>query len=107
MKNINFKKALLFLTVLLTVHLGCNNKNKVDNFLDEYENVVVKWEQKAKKGNLTFQDFSEINAETLKLAEKEEQLKDKSVKNITPEQQEHLYKLMTRLTEVTTKITNN
>lgn len=87
--------------------ISCSNKNTTDAFLDDYEKVVLKWEEKAKDGKLTFANLAEINSETLKLAEREKEFKDKSVNELKPEQQERLLKLMARFTEITIKISNN
>jgi hypothetical protein len=86
---------------------ACSNKNSVDTFLNNYEKVVVKWEQKSKDGKLTMTDLADINVEVLSFAEQEKELKDKSLKEMTPEQQTRLLKLVTRLTVVTTNISNN
>jgi len=100
-------KTIIFALFCLTTFFSCSNKNTTDAFFDDYEKVVIKWEEKAKDGKLTFADLADINSETLKLAEREKKIKDKSVNKLKPEQQERLFKLMARLTEVTTKITNN
>ena len=102
-------KTIIFALFCLTTFsfISCSHKNATDAFLDDYEKVVVKWEEKAKDGKLTFSDLADINSETLKLAERGEEFKDKSVNELKPEQQERLFKLMARFTEVTTKISNN
>ena len=97
--------ALFFLTAFSFI--SCSNKNTTDTFLDDYEKVVVKWEEKAKDGKLTLADLTDLNSETLKLAEREKEFKDKSVNELKPEQQERLFKLMARIKEVTIKISNN
>jgi len=103
------KKHLLFALFFLTTFsfISCSHKIASDAFLDEYEKVVVKWEEKAKDSKLTYADLADMNSEILKLTEREKEFKDKSVSELKPEQQERLFKLMARLTEVTTNISNN
>lgn len=102
-------KTIIFALFCLTIFsfISCSHKNATDAFLDDYEKIVVKWEEKSKDGKLTFADLTDINSETLKLAEREKEFKDKSVNALNPEQQERLFKLVARFTVVTTKISNN
>lgn len=85
---------------------SCKEDNSVDSFLNNYEKIVLKWEEKAENGNLTFTDLSEIQKEMIKIADKEKSLKELKAGDLTVEQQEKLYNLITRLTKVTTKISN-
>lgn len=96
--------SFLILTSLFAT--SCSNENSVDSFLKDYEKVVVKWEEKANDSELTFNDLAEIQKETLKLAEREEKLKDLKADELTAEQQQKMYDLVARLTAVTTKISN-
>lgn len=98
--------AMSFLILFSLFTTSCSNENSVDSFLNDYEKVVVKWEEKANDGELTFNDLAEIQKETMKLAEREEKLKDLKADELTAEQQQKMYDLVTRLTAVTTKISN-
>jgi len=95
-----------FLTFILMSIYSCKEDNSVDSFLNNYEKIVLKWEEKAENGNLTFTDLSEIQKEMIKIADKEKSLKELKAGDLTVEQQEKLYNLITRLTKVTTKISN-
>lgn len=52
---------------------SCSQKDPVDNFLDEYEEVVTKWEKSGK--SLSLVEISEISSQQIKLGEKANELK--------------------------------
>lgn len=105
--TIKIKQTVMSFLILVSLFAtSCNNANSVDSFLNDYEKVVVKWEEKANDGELTFNDLAEIQKETMKLAEREEKLKDLKADELTAEQQQKMYDLVARLTAVTTKISN-
>lgn len=68
------KKILLLLSAFLFILIGCSN-DPVDEFLNEYENVVEKWESKANNGTISLSDINELNQASLKFSEKAEELK--------------------------------
>lgn len=105
--TIKIKQTVMIFLILVSLFAtSCNNENSVDSFLNDYEKVVLKWEEKANDGELTFNDLAEIQKETMKLAEREEKLKDLKADELTAEQQQKMYELVARLTAVTTKISN-
>lgn len=59
MKNI--LKGTFFLLIIFLVTCGTNDKQKVDNFLGDYEKVVVKWESQIADGEFTDIDSDEMN----------------------------------------------
>ena len=58
--NAYLKISILFLVALI---IGCSSsdKQKVDNFLDDYEKAVVKWEAKIVDGEFTEVDSDDMN----------------------------------------------
>lgn len=103
--TIKIKQTVLSFLILVSLFAtSCNNANSVDSFLNDYEKVVVKWEEKANDGELSFNDLAKIQEETMKLSEREEKLKDLKADELTAEQQQKMYDLVARLTKVTTKI---
>ena len=62
---------------LLIVFMSCSTSGskKVDNFLDEYEQVVEKWEAAIADGEFTEDDSDEMNKTIQDMEESAEELK--------------------------------
>lgn len=82
--------------VLVILMISCGKSNQqVDNFLDDYEKVVEKWEASIADGEFTDEDSDEMN----KIIEKMED-KAKELQNVTKwnkQQQERYVKLTERI----------
>lgn len=63
-----------FLFFLILFFIGCSS-DPVDQFLNEYENVVEVWESKANSSTISLSDMNELNQAILKFSEKAEELK--------------------------------
>lgn len=61
-------------SLLILVLWGCST-DPVDQFLDEYENVVETWESKADNSAISVSDINELNQASLKFSEKADELK--------------------------------
>ena len=78
------------LTVLLILLIGCSSSEsrKVDNFLDDYEKVVVKWEKSIEDGEFDEDDADEMN-KTIEAMEKDAQELKKVTKWSKDQQQRY------------------
>ncbi len=66
---------LWLILLLLLVAAACSNSSKVNNFLDNYENVVKKWEAKAKVESIkNYAD--QISIDNRQLCKKSDALKE-------------------------------
>jgi len=93
MKNI--LKASALLIVILFVGCSSSDSRKVDNFLDDYEQIVEKWEASIADGEFTELDSDKMN----KLIEDMEK-EAKDLQNVTKwntKQQERYSKLSERI----------
>ena len=68
-------KIFLSISLISFIVIGCSNKSRVDSFLNEYESVIKKWEQKSEKESLR-NYAAEINKESLELTKKSDELKN-------------------------------
>jgi hypothetical protein len=59
MKSITYTSVIALL--ILLIGCGSSEAKKVDNFLDDYENVVVKWEKAIEDGEFDEDDADEMN----------------------------------------------
>ncbi|NHZ86846.1 MAG: hypothetical protein GWP19_13390 [Planctomycetia bacterium] len=90
----NILKLSIVLLVLLIISCGKSNQ-QVNNFLDDYEQVVEKWEASISDGEFTEEDSYEMN-EIIEEMEGEA----KELKNVTKwnrKQQERYAKLTERI----------
>ena len=101
MKNI-LRGSILLLVILI---ISCGKSNQqVDNFLDDYEKVVEKWEASIADGEFTEEDSDEMN----KIIEEMED-KAKKLQNVTKwnkKQQERYAKLTERIMDAIFKSMN-
>lgn len=91
----NILKVSIVLMVIIMI--GCSNfdSRKVDNFLDDYEKVVEKWEASIADGEFTEEDSYEMNEI---IEEMEDEAKE--LQNVTKwnrKQQERYAKLTERI----------
>jgi hypothetical protein len=93
-------KPLILLLMYLTIS-SCN-QNKVDSFLNDYEKVIVKWEEKSNEGKLSSSDVNDMYADYEKLLAKGKEDEEK-LKEATPEQQVRTAQLSARMTALITK----
>jgi hypothetical protein len=66
---------LLLMLIILLISSACSKSGKVNRFLDEYENVVKKWEEKEKVESLS-KYIDQISIENRELCEKSDGLKE-------------------------------
>lgn len=78
------------ITALLIFLIGCGSSEskKVDNFLDDYENIVVKWEKAIEDGEFDENDADEMN-KTIELMEQDAQELKKVTKWSSAQQQRY------------------
>jgi len=102
MKNI-LKGSILLMVILI---IGCvsADKNKVDNFLDDYEKVVVKWEEKIADGEFSEADSDEMNKILMDMEEDIKELQNVDKWNV--KQQERYTKLSERTMDAVCKSMN-
>jgi len=78
--------------------------SKVDEFLDEYERAVVKWEARADSGAFTIDDISEMSKVNIDLAEKNRQCQGEVW---TSNQRKRYVDLATRFSKAMTETSKN
>lgn len=82
--------------VLVILMISCGKSNQqVDNFLDDYEKVVEKWEASIADGEFTDEDSDEMNKIIEKMEDKAKELQN--VKKWNKQQQERYVKLTERI----------
>jgi DNA-binding transcriptional regulator GbsR (MarR family) len=54
-------KISILLIAILFISCGKSNQQRVDNFLDDYEEIVEKWETNIADGEFTEDDSNEMN----------------------------------------------
>ena len=102
MKNI--LKVFIVLMVFLIITCSKSSQQTVDNFLDNYETVVEKWEASITDGEFTEEDSDEMN----KIIEEMED-EAKKLQNVTKwnkKQQERYAKLTERIMDAIFKSMN-
>jgi len=102
MKNI--LKGSIILMVILIIGCGSADKNKVDNFLDDYEKVVVKWEEKIADGEFSEADSDEMNKILTNMEDDIRELQNVEKWNV--KQQERYTKLSERTMDAVFKSMN-
>lgn len=102
MKNI--LKVSMVLMVIMMIGCGKSDQQAVNNFLDEYETVVEKWEALIADGEFTEEDSYEMNEI---IEEMEDEAKE--LQNVTKwnrKQQERYAKLTERIMDAIFKSMN-
>jgi len=100
----NILKGSILLFVILIISCGKSDQQRVDNFLDDYEQVVERWESKIADGEFTEEDSDEMN----KIIEEIED-NAKELQNVTKwnkKQQERYAKLSERIMDAIFKSMN-
>ncbi|MEM4261101.1 MAG: hypothetical protein QXG00_07705 [Candidatus Woesearchaeota archaeon] len=103
-RKTTMKKITVVTVIFIFGFIGCSS-NPIDEFLDEYENVVEKWESKANSSTITFNDINELNQATLKFSEKAEELKE--TYEFSSNQLDRYIELTSRLSNAFLKISKN
>ena len=93
MKNI--LKVSIVLMVIMMIGCGKSDKQRVDNFLDDYEQVVEKWEASIADGEFTEEDSAEMNEIIEEMEDEAKELQN--VTKWTKKQQERYAKLTERI----------
>ena len=102
MKNI--LKVSIVLMVIMMISCGKSDQQAVNNFLDDYETVVEKWEASIADGEFTEEDSYEMNEI---IEEMEDEAKE--LQNVTKwnrKQQERYAKLTERIMDAIFKSMN-
>jgi len=102
MKNI--LTVSIILIVITMISCGKSDQQRVDNFLDDYEKVVEKWEASIADGEFTEEDSAEMNEI---IEEMEDEAKE--LQNVTKwnrKQQERYAKLTERIMDAIFKSMN-
>ena len=102
MKNI-LKGSILVLIILL-IGCGKSDHKTVDNFLDDYEQVVEKWEASIADGEFTEEDSAEMNEIIEEMEDEAKELQN--VTKWTKKQQERYAKLTERIMNAIFKSVN-
>ncbi len=100
----NILKVSIVLMVILMISCGKSDQKRVDNFLDDYEKVVEKWEASIADGEFTEEDSYEMNEI---IEEMEDEAKE--LQNVTKwnrKQQERYAKLTERIMDAIFKSIN-
>ena len=88
-------KTLMLPIIILIIGCSSSETKKVDNFLDDYEKVVVKWEDAIADGTFDEDDADEMN-KTIEAMEEDAQ-KLKQVTKWSTAQQERYAELSERI----------
>ena len=100
----NILKLSIVTMVILIISCGKSNQQTVDNFLNDYEKVVEKWEASIADGEFTEEDSAEMNEI---IEEMEDEAKE--LQNVTKwnkKQQERYAKLTERIMDAIFKTIN-
>lgn len=98
-------KKIYFITIVfLFALIGCSS-DPVDEYLNEYENVVEQWESKANNSTITLNDINELNQASLKFSEKAEELK--KAHEFSSNQLKRFGELSSRLSNAFLKMSKN
>ena len=102
MKNI--LKVSIVLMVIMMIGCGKSDKQTVDNFLDDYEKVVEKWEASVADGEFTESDSDEMNKIIEEMGEEAKELHN--VTKWNTKQQERYAELSERIMDAIFKSVN-
>lgn len=89
------KISSILLIILFLINCGTSDSKKVDNFLNEYEKVVEKWETKIADGEFSEEDADDMNATIENMEQSAEELK--KVTKWSPAQQKKYAELSERI----------
>jgi hypothetical protein len=101
--QINVKNSLLVIVFIACVITACNT-NKVDNLIDKYENILTKWESKAKSQALTEADVMSISQELAKIGISGEGIPTIENEKVTDAQEKRFEALQERFSKLDDKI---
>ena len=88
-------KISILLMVIMMISCGKYDQQRVDNFLDDYEQVVEKWESKIVDGEFTDEDSDEMNKIIEEMEDNAKELRN--VTKWTKKQQERYANLSERI----------
>ena len=100
----NILKVSIVLMVILIISCGKSDQQTVDNFLDDYEKVVEKWEASIADGEFTEEDSAEMNEIIEEMEDKAKELQN--VTKWNKKQQERYAKLTERIMDAIFKTIN-
>ncbi|MCZ2222307.1 MAG: hypothetical protein LC122_01560 [Chitinophagales bacterium] len=98
------KRTILIKSVFLFFIIGCSD-SPVDNFLDKFEETVIKWEKLSDSGDITVNDISEMSKDNIELSSAGEKLKSGS--EWTESQKKRYIDLSTRFSKAMIKMSRN
>jgi hypothetical protein len=101
--QINVKNALLVIMFTASITTACNT-NKVDNLIDKYENILTKWESKAKSQALTEADVMSISQELAEIGIKGEGMPLIENEKVTDAQEKRFEALQERFSKLDDKV---
>jgi len=102
MKNI--LKISILVMVIMMISCGKSDQQRVDNFLDDYEQVVEKWEANIADGEFSEEDSDEMNKTIQEMEDNAKELRN--VTKWTKKQQERYAKLSERIMDAIFKSMN-
>ena len=94
-------KTSILLIVMVMIGCGTSDSKKVDNFLDDYEKVVKKWETKIADGDFSEDDADEMNKTIESMEDNAQDLK--KVTKWSKSQQERYANLSERIMDAVFK----
>jgi len=94
----------ILLLVIMMINCGKSDQNKVDNFLDDYENIVEKWEANIADGEFSEEDSDEMNKTIQEMEDNAKELRN--VTKWNKKQQERYAKLSERIMDAIFKSMN-
>ena len=97
-------KISILLMVIMMISCGKSDQQRVDNFLDDYEQVVEKWESKIVDSEFTAEDSDEMNKIIEEMEDNAKELQN--VTKWTKKQQERYAKLSERIMDAIFKSMN-
>ena len=97
-------KISILLMVIMMISCGKSDHQRVENFLDDYEQVVEKWESKIVDGEFTDKDSDEMNKIIEEMEDNAKELR--GVTKWTKKQQERYAKLSERIMDAIFKSMN-
>ena len=90
--------------VIMMISCGKSDQQRVDNFLDDYEQVVEKWEANIADGEFSEEDSDEMNKTIQEMEDNAKELRN--VTKWTKKQQERYAKLSERIMDAIFKSMN-
>ncbi|MCJ7801514.1 MAG: hypothetical protein MUP82_04050 [Candidatus Marinimicrobia bacterium] len=94
----------ILLMVIMMISCGKSDQQRVDNFLDDYEQVVENWESKIVDGEFTDEDSDEMNKIIEEMEDNAKELRN--VTKWTKKQQERYANLSERIMDAIFKSMN-